>query len=182
MEDNKDMVTATETAEQEQVSSNNQAEEKKEKLFTRAELNKILNAEKDKLRVELQQEAETKRTEAEKLAKMDTEQKLNYEIEQLKKELSEKDKNIHSLTLSDTAKNYANEKGVPLGYLKDVNYAYETADSIKAKIDNLSELRKQDRANYLNEELKQKSPKAVDSKKETDDPFVLGFKAYKNKK
>lgn len=182
MEDNKDMVTTTETVEQESVGSNNQAEEKKEKLYTRAELNKILNAEKDKLKTELLQEAETKRTEAEKLAKMDTEQKLNYEIEQLKKKLDEKDKNIHSLTLSDTAKNYATEKGVPLGYLTDINYAYETAETIKAKIDNFSELRKQDRATYLNEELKQKSPKAVDSKKEADDPFILGFKAYKNKK
>lgn len=185
MEDNNNVVTATETAEQEQVqqeSTKNDVEDKKEKTYSRAEVNKMINAEREKLKLELQKEAEVQKSEAEKLAKMDTEQKLNYKIEQLTNELNEKNRSIHTLTLTDEANKYATEQGLPLGYLSNFDFANETADSIKEKIDNLSELRKQDMASYLNDKLKQTSPKAVDSKKEVEDPFIMGFKAYKKNK
>lgn len=180
MEDNNNVVTATETAEKEVQQENvtPEVEDKKEKTYSRAEVNKMINAEREKLKEELLKEAEVKKSEAEKLAKMDTEQKLNYKIEQLTNELNEKNKSIHTLTLTDEANKYATEQGLPLGYLSNFDFANETADSIKEKIDNLSNLRKQDMASYLNDKLKQNSPKAVESQKEVEDPFIKGFKSY----
>ena len=80
MEDNNNVVTATETAEKEVQQENvtPEVEDKKEKTYSRAEVNKMINAEREKLKEELLKEAEVKKSEAEKLAKMDTEQKLNY--------------------------------------------------------------------------------------------------------
>ena len=179
MEDNKDMVTTTENVEETQEVIK---EEKKEKVYTRAELNKIINAEREKLTLELQEKAKVERTEAEKLAKMDTEQKLNYELEQTRNERDGYKNQIHSLTLQNEATSYANEKGLPLGYIKDIDYAKETAESIKVKIDNLTELRQKDMNNLLSEKLKQQSPKAVDSTIKNEDPFIAGFKAYKKNK
>ena len=174
------MVATTENVEE---STKNVQEEKKEKTYSRSEVNKMINAEKDKLRTELLQEAEAKKTEAEKLAKMDVEQKLNYELEQSRKEAETYKNQVNSLTLKTQATSYANEKGLPIGYIEDLDFAKETAETIKDKIDKLTDLRSKDLSNYLNEKLKQPSPKAVEVNKEASDPYLQGFQNYmKNKK
>ncbi len=156
--------------------------EAKEKTYTRDELNKIVSAEKAKLREELLQEAKVKQTEAEKLAKMDAEQKLNYELDKKTKENEELTNKINSLTLQTQANTLATEKGLPLGYLKDWDFTKETAESVSEKIDNLAKTRSADLEAYLKDKLKQNPPKAIGDNKESLDPYIEGFKKFMKKK
>lgn len=185
-EDGTDSVgTATENAETDASTeeSTPAPEEKKERVYSRSEVNKMLNAERNKVRAEVLQEAETKKTEAEKLAKMDAEQKLNYELEKTRAEAETYKSQINALTLSKEATSYATEKGLPIGYIEDFDFAKETAESVKDKIDKLVELRSKDLSNYLNDKLKQPVPKAVETTKAITDPYLQGFQNYmKNKK
>ena len=185
MEDNKSVVSSTET---EQVAEETTQKtpvvdniQSKEKMYSRGEVNKMLSAEKEKLKAELLQEYETKKSEAEKLAKMDAEQKLNYELEQKTKENESLKSQINSLNLKTQANTYANEKGLPIGYIEDLDFAKETAESIKEKIDKLVNLRSNDLDGYLKDKLKQNPPKAVEDLKESTDPYIQGFKNYMKK-
>ena len=56
MEDNKDLVSSTVT--EQETSEVQKGEDKKEKMYSRDELYKIVNAEKNKVRDELLKEAE----------------------------------------------------------------------------------------------------------------------------
>lgn len=179
------MVTTTENVEADASTeeSTPATEEKKERVYSRSEVNKMLNAERNKVRAEVLQEAETKKTEAEKLAKMDAEQKLNYELEKTRAEAETYKNQVNALTLSKEATSYATEKGLPIGYIEDFDFAKETAESVKDKIDKLVELRSKDLSNYLNDKLKQPVPKAVETTKAITDPYLQGFQNYmKNKK
>ena len=62
---------------------------------------------------------------------MDTEQKLNYELEQKTKENEELMGKLNSLTLRTEATSYANDKGLPIGYIEDWDFAKEDAESVK---------------------------------------------------
>lgn len=172
-----DMVPTTETVEQESK-DNTQEPSSKGKTYTRDELNKIVNAEREKIKAELIKDAESKKTEAEKLAKMDAEQKLNYQLETALKEAETYKNQVNALTLKGEATSYANQKGLPLGYIEDLDYAHETAETIKSKIDKYVDLRSKDLDSYLKEKLKQTPPKAVDSDKKPTDPYLQGFKNY----
>ena len=186
MKDNESKVSPTETGQvaEETTEKTPVVEEEtqpKEKMYSRGEVNKMLSAEMEKLKAELLQEFESKKTEAEKLAKMDTEQKLNYELEQIKKENESLKSELNSSNLKAQANTYANDKGLPLGYIEDLDYAKETAESIKEKIDKLVKLRSNDLDGYLKDKLKQNPPKAVDDSKESTDPYIQGFKNYMKK-
>ena len=177
------MVTTTENVEADASTeeSTSATEEKKERVYSRSEVNKMLNAERNKVRAEVLQEAETKKTEAEKLAKMDAEQKLNYELEKSRAEAESYKSQVNALTLSKEATSYAAEKGLPIGYIEDFDFAKETAESVKEKIDRLVDLRSKDLSNYLNDKLKQPVPKAVETTKVDNDPYLQGFKNYMKK-
>lgn len=183
MEDNqKNVETTAEKVENSASQSNttdNQSEgvDKKEKTYTRDEVNKIVNAERQKIR----DEAEAKRIEEEKKAKMNEDQKLNYELEQERKEKEELKKQLEAVNLKNEANNYADSKNLPLGYIEDWDFTRETTDSVKEKIDKLCALRGKDLSNYLNEKLKQNEPKAVEPNNKVEDPYIKGFKSYKNK-
>lgn len=160
----------------------NQASNNTGKTYTRDELNKIVNAEREKIKAELLEQAKNEKNEAEKLAKMDTEQKLNYELETAKKEVEQYKSQVNSLMLKNEATSYANQKGLPLGYIEDLDFAHETAETVKQKIDKYVTLRSKDLDNYLKDKLKQNPPKAVDENKTPTDPYLKGFNDYFAKK
>lgn len=147
-----------------------EAPKKEEKLYTRDEVNKMLNAERKK--------AEAEKNEAEKLAKMDEDQKIKYELAQAKKDLADYKSQVNALTLKGEANSYATSKGLPIEYIDDFNYAKETAESVKEKIDKLVDIRSKDLETYLNNKLKQSSPKAVDNSTAKEDPYITGYKNY----
>lgn len=179
MEDNKEMVDVAENTSAEETAKITEKKAKSdEKTYTRDEVNKIINAERNKVKEDLLKEYESKKSEAEKLAKMDAEQKLNYELEQKTKENEKLQSQLNAMTLKSQANSYANEKGLPIGYIEDWDFAKETADSVKEKIDKLTNLRSNDLNGYLKDKLKQQPPKAVDTKTSPEDPYIKGFKNY----
>ena len=73
--------------------------------------------------------------ESQKLAQMDEIQKRDYEIENLKKELSKRDVEKQANDLRNEAIRQANERGIPLEVMTELDYRNETAETINKKID-----------------------------------------------
>ena len=79
-------TTSTETTE---TTTDETKKEEIGKTFSRDELAKIVAAETKKARASWEQEAEAKKEEAKKLAKMNAEEKLQHELEQKEAEIAE---------------------------------------------------------------------------------------------
>ncbi len=79
-------TTSTETTE---TTTDETKKEETGKTFSRDELAKIVAAETKKARANWEQEAEAKKEEAKKLAKMNAEEKLQHELEQKEAEIAE---------------------------------------------------------------------------------------------
>ena len=161
MENNKE-VSTTEIVEEVKtdavVKEETQKEEpKKEKLYTRAEVENIKKAERDIIL----KEQEIKRTEAEKLAKMDAEEKANYKLEQANKKAQEIEAKLNAYELKEEASKIAREKGVPQSLLNIIDYTKENADSIKTKIEEIEVTYKQALQEGINDRMKEKTPKQV---------------------
>lgn len=149
------------------------------KLFSRDELNKIIAAERTKVADELK----AQQNEAQKLAKMKEDERLQYEKEKAEKELSELKRQLAANNLKDEAYKIAAEKQIPISYLELIDFKTETAESINGKIQNISEARTKDLETYLNSKLKEPAPKQMTGSSAKLDPFKEGFeKGWKNEK
>lgn len=161
--------------------------ENKEPSFTdllkkpeyQAEFDKLVNKSLDTARSNWQKDYDAKlakeRSEAEKLAQMDADQKIQYELEKAKAEKDELQSQLNAINLYKTASGIATEKGLPIGYLDLVDFAKESAETITAKIDKLQELRQKDLETYLNSKLKQDTPQEKKSNDTKIDPYIEGF-------
>lgn len=178
MEDNKDLVTTTETVEEEVKEEEVKEEKVKvEKTFSRDELNKIIATEKAKAI----EEERAKINEAQKLSKMKEDERLQYEKEKAESELLELKSALNAKSLKEEAIKIATEKELPISYLDLVDFSKETAESINSKIMSLTEARSKDLESYLNSKLKEKAPKQVQTDTKSDDPFIKGFNSVFNK-
>ena len=156
MEDNEDMVTTTETVEQVETAN----EEKKEKTFTRAEVNKMINAEKQKERQNVLNEIKEKeeKSEAEKLADLNENEKMNTllkRIEATENKLKAKDLEAETLKQADN-------KGIPLELVKTLDFEKETADSINSKLEIFEKTTKAERERAIKEYSKEPTPTTGD--------------------
>lgn len=157
----------------------NSIENKQEKTYTRDELNKIISAEKEKVKAELIKDAEAKRTEAEKLAKMDAEEKHKYELAKAEKEKNDALAKLNAYELKEQATKIANEKELDISLLDIIDYSKETADSVKEKIESIDNAFKKVIEKRVNEKLQEKSPRNVTSALLNADREYLKNK-YKN--
>ena len=137
----------------------------------------FLENEKVKWEKEYTERLEKEKSEAEKLAKMSMEQQLNYKIEQLQNELAESKNKLNASDLKEATSNILLEKGIPSSYLKMFDFTKETADTINAKVEMLSNIRTEDLQDSLNRTLRQSSPRYVKQEEEDDelDPYIEGF-------
>lgn len=152
--------------------------EAKEKTYTRDELNKIISAEKEKVRADLIKEAENQRTEAEKLAKMNAEEKHKYELDKANQEKDEALAKLNAYELKETATKIAKEKGLDITLLDIIDYSRETADSVKTKIEDISSVFNKAVEDGINKKLQEKSPRNVSSSANNEDLDYLS-KKYK---
>ena len=157
MENNESMVTTTETVEQKAETTTQEAPKKEGKTYTRAEVEAIKKAERENLLKEI----EAKQSEAEKLAKMDTEQKHQYELEKIQKELADERAKNNAHELRDTVSKIAEEKGIGASLLEMFDFTRETAESMNKNIQILSSEIDKRVEQRVNELLKEKSPKQV---------------------
>lgn len=124
-----------------------------------------------------EEDYQAKLTEAEKLAKMNAEQKLKYELDKASKERDELKAQLEAGNLRKTATDIATDKGLPIGYLDLIDFSRENAQTITSRIDKLVDLRNKDLENYLNTKLKQPTPEEKQGGQEKLDPYIEGFKA-----
>lgn len=117
-----------------------------------------MNTRLDNERKKWEEEQKNKLEEAEKLAKMDADEKKNYELEQWKTraEKAEKQNSINELK-SETIKQ-ATAKGIPLDFIT-FNFEYETAETIKSKLEILEKAVKSEREKVINEYSGEPAPK-----------------------
>ena len=136
----------------------------------------FLENEKVKWEKEYTERLEKEKSEAEKLAKMSMEQQLNYKIEQLQNELAESKNKLNASDLKEATSNILLEKGIPSSYLKMFDFTKETADTINAKVEMLSNIRTEDLQDSLNRTLRQSSPRYVKQEEDDElDPYIEGF-------
>lgn len=100
--------TPADTKDQENVEVNKEQEQQTEKTFTRAELAKMMAAEKAKLK----EEFEAEKAESEKLAKMNEQEKLQHQLDQQAEKLAEYERKETLSKMSETASEMLTEKGV----------------------------------------------------------------------
>lgn len=109
-----------------------------------------------------EEEQRTKLAEAEKLAKMDADEKKNYELTQWKERAEKAEKqNSINLLKSETMKQ-ASEKGISLEFINTLNFEYETAESIKSKLEVLEKAVKKEREIAISEYSKEDAPQTGD--------------------
>lgn len=112
-------------------------------------------------RTKWEKEAEEKRTEAEKLAKMDADEKHKYQLEQANKEREDALAKLNAYELKEQAIKIASEKELPISLLNVIDYRKENAESIKTKIDEIEVVYKQAIQTGINDRMKEKTPKTV---------------------
>lgn len=139
-------------------------------------VNKSLETAKGNWQKDYDAKLEAEKTEAQKLAKMDAEQKAQYELEKEKKLREEAEGKLNAMELYKTASNIATEKELPIGYLDLIDFTKETADTVSAKLDKIAELRAKDLDAYLKDKLKEPSPKQKQKQSEYD-PYIEGFRS-----
>lgn len=95
---------------------------------------KALETNRTKMQADIEAKMAEARTEAEKMAKMNAEQKAQYEREKQAKELADREAAITKRELTATAKEQLAEKGLPMTLAAVLNYtsAEECAASIEA--------------------------------------------------
>ena len=97
-------------------------------------VSKALDTSRTKMQADIEAKMAEARTEAEKMAKMNAEQKAQYEREKQAKELADREAAITKRELTATAKEQLAEKGLPISLASVLNYtsAEECAASIEA--------------------------------------------------
>ena len=138
-------------------------------------VNKSLTTAKTNWEKDIRSQIEQERTEAEKLAKMDADQKIKYELNKAKAQNETLQSELNAINLYKTASNIAKEKGLPTGYLDLIDFSKEDADSITDKIGKLQEIRTNDLEQYLNSKLRQPTPTEKKVQPKRVDPYIEGF-------
>ena len=97
-------------------------------------VSKALETNRTKMQADIEKQIADAKTEAEKMAKMNADQKAQYEREKQEKELADREAAITKRELTATAKEQLAEKGFPISLAAILNYtnAEECAASIDA--------------------------------------------------
>lgn len=128
-------------------------EEKKEKTFSRDEVNKMIAAEKEKIRKEL----EAEKTEAERLAKLSSEERLKEEMNGYKARAEKSEALLNAYQLREQT--IKDNSDIPIDLINLVDFNKDnTAELVKEKLDIIRQAYKKAVENGVNETLKEKTP------------------------
>lgn len=173
MEDNnqnedqqKEQTTGTDTTSSEGATG----EPQNEKTFTQSELNAILAKERKKYETKAQEQI----TEAEKLAKMNKDEKAEHLREQREKELNDRDAAITRREIMADAKGILIDKGLDVSLAELLDYS--SAEACKESINRLEKSFKAAVEKTVDERLKSSgSTPRKGSEGGTKDAFLSGF-------
>lgn len=127
-------------------------EEKHERTFTRAEIGKMLSAERSKWEAE----QEAKENEAKKLSKMNADEKQKYQLDQREQELADREKAIARKELTAEAKAMLSERDLPVELVNVVDLT--SADTVSQSVAVLQKSWEQAVQKGVQEKLKGKAP------------------------
>ena len=163
MEENqKNMESTAESVEKVETTQVQETKKEEEKTYTRDEVNKMINAEKLKERQAVITEYENKKAEADKLAKMDEDQKLNYQLKEANKRADEAERKLNAMNLQAETIKQANAKGIPLELVQTLDFEKETAESISSKLEIFEKTSKSVREKAISEYSKEEPPQTGD--------------------
>lgn len=134
-------------------STDNSQDTKKEKTFTRDEVNKMISAEKDKIRKEL----EAEKTEAERLAKLSSEERMKEELNGYKSRTEKAEAMLNAYQLKDQTVKDNDDIPQELISLIDFN-KYNTAELVKEQLDIIKQTYLKAVELGVNKSLKEKTP------------------------
>ena len=153
MDEEKNMESTAESVE------NVEAKEKEPvKTFTRDEVNKMISTEKQKAIEEFKAQAEAEKSEAEKLAKMKSDEKLQYQIDKSNKEKEDAVAELNAYKLKEQALNIASEKGLDISLVSFFDFKTVKAEELNQKIDEISKAFNTAVEKAVNDRLKESSP------------------------
>lgn len=101
---------------------------------------------------------DAEKSEADKLAKMNKEQKLEYEAQKANKEKDNALAELNAYKLKEQALSIASEKGLDVNLLNLINFKTVTAEKLSENIDNLSVVFNKAVEKAVNEKLKEDTP------------------------
>lgn len=101
---------------------------------------------------------DAEKSEAEKLAKMNKEQKLEYEAQKERKEKDNALAELNAYKLKEQALTIASEKGLEVSLLNLIDFKTVTAEKLSENIDNLSAVFNRAVEKAVNEKLKEDTP------------------------
>ena len=127
-------------------------EEKHERTFTRAEIGKMLSAERSKWEAE----QEAKENEAKKLAKMNADEKQKYQLDQREQELADREKAIARKELTAEDRAMLSERDLPVELVDVVDLT--NAETVSASIGALQKSWEHAVQKGVQEKLKGKAP------------------------
>lgn len=160
MEDNKS-TEIDETIEDKDFKENEEKEINKEdeKKYSDSEVNEIVKAKLKKWK----QDEEKRISQAQKLAKMDEAEKLNYEKEQLEKEISELKKEKAKNEMMAVSRSMLREKNISIDDSLISMIISDDADETKEKINLFIDSYSRAVDSEVNERLKSNSPRRMGS-------------------
>lgn len=116
-------------------------------------------------RAKWEADEQTKRTEAEKLAKMDAEQKAKYELKKANEERDSAIAKLNAYELKNTAIKIAQEKGLDISLLEDIDYSRQTAETINTIIETKKAVFDKALEKAIKDKFKEKSPINIQDEK-----------------
>ena len=140
--------------------------ENKKQTFDEVLNNKEYQAEFDRrvqkaietARTKWQEINDAEKSEADKLAKMNKEQKLEYEAQKANKEKDNALAELNAYKLKEQALTIASEKGLDVNLLNLIDFKTVTAEKLSENIDNLSAVFNKAVEKAVNEKLKEDTP------------------------
>ena len=127
-------------------------EEKHERTFTRAEISKMLSAERSKWEAE----QEAKENEAKKLAKMNADEKQKYQLDQREQELADREKAIARKELTAEAKAMLSERDLPVELVNVVDLT--SAETVSESITSIQKAWEESVQKGVSERMKGSAP------------------------
>ena len=127
-------------------------EEKHERTFTRAEIGKMLSAERSKWEAE----QEAKENEAKRLAKMNADEKQKYQLDQREQELADREKAIARKELTAEAKAMLSERDLPVELVNVVDLT--SAETVSESITSIQKAWEESVQKGVSERMKGSAP------------------------
>lgn len=132
-----------------------------------AEFDRRVQKALDTAKAKWEADEQTKRTEAEKLAKMDAEQKAKYELKKANEERDSALAKLNAYELKNTAIKIAQEKGLDITLLEDIDFSKQNAETITTIIDTKKAVFDKALEKAMNEKYKESTPVTNMSEKTT---------------